>query len=176
MRRIILVIVGVFIAIIALLVTSETHAQDSHIKNSRPMIYQDIYPVFITRDLTSSKDFYTRWFNLQVAFESSFFILLISTGERPWSVGFLNESHPSSPPSNPAMNAQAGVYLTLQVEDAKSDFEKLKAAGLKISYALKDEPWGQRRFGVVDPNGMYVDVVQQIEPANGFWDKYMTDN
>ena len=35
------------------------------------------------------------------------------------------------------------------------------------------EPWGQRRFMVQDPSGFLVDVVEQIEPAAGFWDQYM---
>jgi hypothetical protein len=44
---------------------------------------------------------------------------------------------------------------------------------VRIAYALKDEPWGQRRFGIVDPAGMWIDVVQQTEPAPGFWEPYM---
>ena len=70
------------------------------------------------------------------------------------------------------MNSKAGVFLTLQVEDAKAFYEKLQKAGIKIYYPLKDEAWGQRRFGVIDPNGMYIDIVQQIEPEKGFWEKY----
>jgi hypothetical protein len=31
--------------------------------------------------------------------------------------------------------------------------------------------WGQRRFGVRDPAGVWVDVVEQNDPAPGFWDQ-----
>lgn len=179
MKRIIL-LAGIATAIIALLVTSETQAQGgthgTSTKSKEQMIYQDVYPVFVTKDLKASKDFYSKWFDMQVVFEASFFLLMVTPGEKSFSVGFLSEVHPSSPPSNPAMNAQAGVFLTLQVGDARADFERLKSAGLNISYALKDEPWGQRKFGVIDPNGMYVDIVQQIEPEKGFWDKYLPKN
>ena len=34
------------------------------------------------------------------------------------------------------------------------------------------EPFGQRRFGLFDPAGVWIDVVQQIEPAAGFWERY----
>ena len=136
------------------------------------MTYQDVYPVFITKDLAACQAFYTRWLGFQVAFASSFFILLISEGENPYSLGFMSEVHPSSPPSNPAMNAQAGVFMTLQVADAQADYDRLKAAGLDMHYDLKDEPWGQRRFGLIDPNGMYVDVVEQTAPEPGFWEQY----
>ena len=181
MKRIIL-FGRVATAIIALLVATETRAQSNSLstptstKNAEQMIYQDMYPVFVTKDLKSCKEFYSKWFNMQVVFDASFFLLLTTPGENSKSIGFLSEVHPSSPPSSPAMNSNAGVFLTLQVADAKTDFERLKKAGLNISYSLKDEPWGQRRFGIIDPNGMYVDVVQQIEPEKGFWDKYLTKN
>jgi uncharacterized glyoxalase superfamily protein PhnB len=42
-----------------------------------------------------------------------------------------------------------------------------------VAYPLQNEPWGQRRFGVRDPASMWVDVVEQREPALGYWDKYM---
>jgi len=38
---------------------------------------------------------------------------------------------------------------------------------------MTDEPWGQRRFGVTDPAGMWVDVVEQIKPAAGWWEPYL---
>lgn len=36
-----------------------------------------------------------------------------------------------------------------------------------------DGSWGQRRFVVEDPSGIQIDVVEQIEPAPGFWDPYV---
>ena len=65
-----------------------------------------------------------------------------------------------------------GLLLTLQVEDARAEFERLKGARLEIAYALHDEPWGQRRFAVHDPAGTWIDVIDQIEPAPGFWEQY----
>jgi hypothetical protein len=26
---------------------------------------------------------------------------------------------------------------------------------------------------LTDPNGLYIDIVQQVEPAAGYWEKYM---
>ena len=46
----------------------------------------------------------------------------------------------------------------------------MTTAGAPIRYPLTDEPWGQRRFMTVDPSGILLDVVEQIEPAPGFWD------
>jgi uncharacterized glyoxalase superfamily protein PhnB len=80
--------------------------------------------------------------------------------------------HPSQPPGRDAFNGK-GLLLTLQVEDAAAEYARLQAAGLTFAYPLHDEPWGQRRFAVHDPAGAWVDVIQQIEPAPGFWDNYL---
>lgn len=62
--------------------------------------------------------------------------------------------------------------MAFQVKDAAAEHKRLQAEGAPIVYGLAEEPWGQRRFMVCDPSGILVDVVQQIEPAPGFWEKY----
>jgi hypothetical protein len=37
---------------------------------------------------------------------------------------------------------------------------------------FETSPFGQRRFGLFDPAGVWIDVVEQIEPAPGWWDQY----
>lgn len=65
-------------------------------------------------------------------------------------------------------------WFGFQVADSRGEFERLSRAGLAIAYPLHDEPWGQRRFAVYDPSGTWVDVIEQIDPAPGFWDKYLS--
>lgn len=131
-----------------------------------------IYPVFITKKLQETAKFYEQYFGFTKLFESTFFVLLQTSGEKKFCVAFMDEEHPTTPP-NPAKFNANGAFLTLEVPDAGALFEDVQKRKLPITYALKDEPWGQRRFGVIDPNGLWVDVVQQIEPQAGFWDKYV---
>jgi hypothetical protein len=49
----------------------------------------------------------------------------------------------------------------------------LKDKNAPVTYKLTKEDWGQLRFGMTDPNGLYVDIVEQIEPKQGYWDPYM---
>ncbi len=132
----------------------------------------DTYPVVVTAGLGECRDFYVRWFGFDVVFEASWFVLLTHPGERAASIAFMHPSHPSSPPSPGAFRGD-GAFLTLQVEDATAEYERVIADGLRCDLALTDEPWGQRRFGVVDPAGMWIDVVEQIEPKDGWWDPYV---
>jgi len=80
--------------------------------------------------------------------------------------------HPSQPPGPERFNGK-GMFITVQVADAAAEFDRLTGSGLSIAYPLHDEPWGQRRFALYDPSGTWLDVIQQIAPAPGFWDKYL---
>jgi uncharacterized glyoxalase superfamily protein PhnB len=129
------------------------------------------YPIVVTDKLHECRDFYVRWFELKVIFDASWIVVLSSDGEAP-AVAFMDPSHPSTPP-DPAPFTGDGAFLTLQVDDAAAEYARVREAGLTCALDLKDEPWGQRRFAAIDPSGMWVDVVEQTEPAAGWWDPYL---
>ncbi|HEX2628603.1 MAG TPA: VOC family protein [Chitinophagaceae bacterium] len=132
----------------------------------------EVYTVFISKDIKQSRDFYQDYFGFTPIFESSWFILLQSPGKKGFYIAFMSEEHPSSPPSPKAMKGD-GAFLTLQVADAKKVHDAMKAANLKVDYPLTVEDWGQRRFAINDPNGIHIDVVEQVEAKAGYWEKYM---
>lgn len=136
------------------------------------MQLQSAYPVVVTDKMAECRDFYVRHFGFEVAFEATWFVYLSAGGGQPYAIAFMTPDHPSRPPGPEKFDGK-GLFLTLQVDDAAKEFERLRKTGATIAYPVADEPWGQRRFGVVDPSGLWVDVVQQIEPAPGYWDPYM---
>jgi catechol 2,3-dioxygenase-like lactoylglutathione lyase family enzyme len=129
------------------------------------------YPVVVTDRLAECRAFYTQWLGFQVVFEATWFVYLRASEESPYGIAFMSPHHPSEPPGPEGFNGE-GILLTLQVADATSEFERLRQAGVSIDHSLRDEPWGQRRFGLHDPAGVWVDVVEQIEPEPGYWDRY----
>jgi uncharacterized glyoxalase superfamily protein PhnB len=64
------------------------------------------------------------------------------------------------------------MCLEVQVENVQDEYARLKSEGANIEYELRDEPFGQRRFGLHDPAGVWIDAVEQIEPVSGYWEKY----
>ena len=117
------------------------------------MRYVAVYPIVVTDRLRECRDFYCRWFGFQVGFEASWFVWRRPRKNRRWPspscirTTRLHRRH--RPPS------RDGMFLTLQVADAQQEYQRLSAAGLRVELALRDEAWGQRRFGVVDPAGMW---------------------
>jgi catechol 2,3-dioxygenase-like lactoylglutathione lyase family enzyme len=135
------------------------------------MRVEDAYPIIVTDKLAECREFYTRWLGFQIAFEATWFVYLASAGDRPHGIAFMAADHPSKPPGPETFNGR-GMFLTLQVADAAAEFERLGKAGVRVAYPLRDEPWGQRRFALLDPAGVWVDVVQHIDPEPGYWDRY----
>jgi catechol 2,3-dioxygenase-like lactoylglutathione lyase family enzyme len=136
------------------------------------MPLQSAYPVIVTDKLFECRDFYSRHLGFEVVFEASWFIYLASSANPAIGIAFMSPDHPSQPPGPEPFNGK-GMFLTLQVSDAEAEHTRLSQAGVPIAYPVRDEPWGQRRFGLSDPAGMWVDVVEQIEPAAGYWDRYL---
>ena len=136
------------------------------------MHVKDSYSIIVTDKHAECRDFYVRWLDFDVVFEASWFVYLAAKGDHSFGVAFMAPNHPSHPPGPERFSGQ-GMFLTLQVTDAAAEYARLSAAGVSIEYALHDEPWGQRRFALRDPSGMFVDIIEQIEPVPGFWDPYV---
>jgi catechol 2,3-dioxygenase-like lactoylglutathione lyase family enzyme len=130
-----------------------------------------MYTVFVSRKLDETKMFYTKWFGFKVVFESTWFLLLQLPGSANTTLAFMTEDHPSSPPSPKVF--EDGSFVTIEVADSKTVYDAFKKAGAVFAYTLKDEPWGQKRFAITDPNGLWIDVVQQTTPDEGWWDQYL---
>lgn len=57
-----------------------------------------------------------------------------------------------------------GVMVALIVENAEDEFNRLKNEGIDIAMEMKEEPWGQKRFQIYAPDGVIVEIIEQIAP------------
>ncbi|MCV0396223.1 MAG: VOC family protein [Rhizobiaceae bacterium] len=135
------------------------------------MRFSDRYPIIVTPKKDECRDFWVAQLGFSVGFDSTWFCWLTAE-DGSASIAFMTPDHPSAPPGPEAFGGK-GMCFELQVEDATAAHDELKGRGLEPGYPLTDEPFGQRRFGFADPSGLWVDVVEQVEPQAGFWDKYM---
>jgi catechol 2,3-dioxygenase-like lactoylglutathione lyase family enzyme len=121
------------------------------------MRYDDRYPIIVTADHKACRDFWTRHLGFAVVFENDWFTYLAADGA---TVAFMSPDHPSSPPGPEPY--EAGISFELEVEDAKAALAEFEATGGTPDYPLTDEPFGQRRFSVRDPGGLWINIVQQV--------------
>ncbi|WP_167148961.1 VOC family protein [Actinomyces sp. ZJ308] len=135
------------------------------------MRLRDRYPIIVTAQKQESRDFWERYLGFRTVFDSIWFTLMTDTGSGA-SIAFMAPDHPSAPPGPDTFTGR-GMCFELEVDDAASTHAELTRRGLPVTYPLTDEPFGQRRFGFADPSGLWVDVVEQIEPEAGYWSRYM---
>ncbi len=115
----------------------------------------------ITENLEESKAFYCRLFSCEVIYDSDWFVLL-RLGQS--ELGFMRPNlEAQAPIFRPPFSGQ-GVWITIDVEDARAEYQRMAAMGMPIEVELRDEPWGDRHFVVIDPNGIGVDIVQHQFP------------
>lgn len=137
------------------------------------MRLQDFYPIVVTPELAACREFYRTWFGFEVVFEANWFMLLSDEVDGKASIAFMHPAHPSAPPGPEPFNG-LGMCLEFQVENAQAEYERFVRGGAEVTLTLRDEPFGQRRFGLSDPAGVWIDVVEQIAPEPGWWEPYLT--
>ena len=112
----------------------------------------------ITSRLPESKQFYADVLGFGVTFENDFYLLL-HTPDHQAELSFLVPDHPSQQPLfHPAFKGQ-GVYLTIEVPDVDAEYARIRALGTSLAFPLRNEPWGDRHFAIIDPNGVSIDIV-----------------
>lgn len=117
----------------------------------------------ITTKLQETKQFYLQTLNFTVKFENEWFILL-QTPDGNDQLAIMQPDHPSQQKIfQPAFSGK-GIFLTIEVDDVNAEYERIKKSGTPIEVELRNEPWGDRHFAIVDPNGIGVDIVKYTAP------------
>ena len=131
------------------------------------------FPVFIVKNITTAKAYYTDNFDFQIAFENDWYLHLIT--ETGVQVGFMLPEQATQPKIFHESHSGSGVIFSVEVENADRAYAKAKERKLHIVLDLRSEDWGQRHFSVEDPNGVYLDIVQAIEPTEEYQNGYETE-
>ena len=107
-----------------------------------------------------TKMFYTTLFNLQVEYDSDWFIQLKSKDHGGFELGIIDRSNALVP--DEFQTPPNGFYLSFVVDSADDVFETSKSKGYTIIKEPHDTFYGQRRLLLKDPSGSLVDVSSPI--------------
>lgn len=78
------------------------------------------------------------------------------------NVVYLRTGLSSFKPARIAGDAGQGLLLAFTVEDIDKEYARVQAAGVPIETPIETEPWGERYFQAVDPNGVVIQLVQWV--------------
>ncbi len=128
------------------------------------------FSVFIVNSLDKAKVFYGDNFGFNTAFQSEWYLHLVSpTGIQ---VAFMLPNQPTQPDIFHKTYSGDGIIFSLEVNDVDSAYSYAKDNFLNVVLELRSEEWGQRHFSLEDPNGVYIDIVQTIELSEEYQSGY----
>ena len=113
------------------------------------MSIRRVVPDISTQDFAGSREFYVGFLGFEVGMDMGFVTTFVSPNNSTAQVTvFRGDSSSARQPS-----------MTIEVADVDAIHAKAIERGIEIVYPLTDEPWGVRRFFVVDPNGVVINVM-----------------
>ena len=74
--------------------------------------------------------------------------------------GHAADDRPGVELAAPVDRARADVVLVVEVDDAKAEYARLGAAGVRFLAGPYEPPWGGCRFFCADPDGYLVEIEQ----------------
>ena len=116
-----------------------------------------------TNKLRETKDFYQRVLQFGMTFENDFFMLM-HTPNHQAELAFMLPGHPTQQPVFQPLFEGKGVFITIEISDVDAEYERIRALGVPIEIPIRNEPWGDRHFAIVDPNGIGIDLVTYTVP------------
>lgn len=126
-----------------------------------------LYPVLMTTKVAETKRFYMTHFPFEVAFEIDWYVSLNTTGDPAFELAILDPYH-ETVPERFREPFTGGIILNFEVEDVDAEFDRLSAANLPMHLSIRTEDFGQRHFITSDPNGVLIDVIQNIPPSHEY--------
>ncbi|MCC6177999.1 MAG: VOC family protein [Chloroflexi bacterium] len=113
------------------------------------MSIRRVVPDITTDCPAETREFYVSLLGFDVAMDLGWVVTLASPSN-PTAQLIIVHRDGSTPPH---------PDISVEVDDVEAVYRDAVQRGLQIPYPLRDESWGVRRFFVVDPNGLLVNVV-----------------
>lgn len=129
------------------------------------MVVTGFYPVILTDDVSRTVEFYVEQLRFEVVFEIDWYVSLRLDS---FELAVLHHSHDTVPVDIRQKNT-SNMILNLEVRDVDTIYNRLiREQHLPLALDLRDEDFGQRHFITSDPNGILIDVIQEIPPSSEF--------
>ena len=113
------------------------------------MSIRRVVPDIKSQNLAESRAFYVDFLGLELAMDMGFIVTFVSPSNPTAQISILRDDGGSTPLPD----------VSVEVADVDHVHQRAVERGLEIVYPLTDEPWGVRRFFVVDPNGTILNVM-----------------
>jgi catechol 2,3-dioxygenase-like lactoylglutathione lyase family enzyme len=111
-----------------------------------------VVPDIKSKHMDESRAFYVDFLGFNVGMDMGFIMTFVSPSNPTSQISILRDDGTSALLPN----------VSVEVEDVDKVYAAATERGIEIVYPLTNEPWGVRRFFVVDPNGMILNILSHI--------------
>ncbi len=119
--------------------------------------------VILSDDVKAASSFYTTHFGFNALIVLDWFASHEHEAYKGVYFDIIKKGHESA--GHALLNESTkGTMIALIVENAEKEFIRLTKEGVSMAMATKEEPWGQKRFQVYAPDGVIVEIIEQIAP------------
>lgn len=116
------------------------------------MSIERVNPNIQSAHFDESRAFYTDFIDCDLAMDMGWIMTYASPSNPKAQITLLGDAGPETP----------HPQISMEVTDAAEVHARAVAQELEIVYPLTDGPWGVRRFFVVDPNGVVINVMSHL--------------
>ncbi len=111
-----------------------------------------IVPNIYSDELERSKQFYTEFLEMDLVMDMGWILTFASSVNPTAQLSIFQNDH-KKPLDNSA------IFLSIEVADVDRLYERGLIQKIDIVYPITDEAWGVRRFFVMDPNGVTLNLL-----------------
>jgi uncharacterized glyoxalase superfamily protein PhnB len=130
------------------------------------MNLMSVSTAYTSSRVEETRDFYVKHFGVKVTFDCGWYVNL-EFGDPRSSLQFMSIQQPHH-----KLSSSDGLMFNFKVSDVDGEHKRLSAAGLPVIIPLENHPWGDRGFGVQDPNGITLYIYEETEPSAEFRQYY----
>ena len=128
---------------------------------------QTITPYLLYSDCEAALDFLSRAFGFEERLRYTGAEGYVNHAEMRLGDGVIYMGNPGEGYRNPRELGQDTVGIYVEVDDVDAHYERAKAAGADIREEPRDEPYGERRYTAVDPEGhrwYFATPIREVAP------------
>ena len=130
------------------------------------MNVSSVSAAFTTDKVPATRDFFVKHLGARVTFDCGWYVNL-EFGIPQATLQFMAPKQPHH-----QLSKSDGLIYNIQVLEVNVEHDRIAKAGLKIVIPLEDHPWGDRGFGIQDPNGITLYLYEEREPTAEFKQYY----
>ena len=116
------------------------------------MSIRRVVPDIRSENPDASRAFYVDFLGFEVGMDLGFIMTFVSPSNPTAQISVLRDD----------LGSLLLPDISVEVSDVDEIHARALERGLEIVYPLTDEPWGVRRFFVVDPNGTILNVLSHL--------------